>query len=339
MQQGDRQVQGPDVAYFTVKNFALESGAVLPEARLAYRIEGERSSVEPILTVTAFSRVCDDLFWLSQAGGALDPAKRWIIRTEMLGNGRSSSPSNTPAPFAGRDFPRLCQRDNVRLQAALLDHLGIDRVAAVVGASMGGQQALQWAALFPERLRKAVAIIGMCRTTWHAQLFIRSGMDALRISPDFMDGRYKSEPVDALRRLSMLWAPWATSPRFFSRGLFQAYADTSADTLQDFIAKWQERYRGKDANDLLCQMQVWHDHDIAAGGDLAARAAGINTPLLFLPSRSDAYFNAEDIADEARLFANARCVVIPSDYGHAAGLGRASEDRDFCNGEMARFLD
>jgi homoserine O-acetyltransferase/O-succinyltransferase len=331
-------VPGPDTSLFTVKNFTLESGAVLPEARLAYRIDGVRDETPPILTVTAFSRVCDDLFWLSGSGGALDPARRWIIRTEMLGNGRSSSPSNAPSPFSGPDFPKISQRDNIRLQAALLDHLGVSKVAAVVGASMGGQQALQWATLFPERVGKVVAIVGMSRTTWHAQLFIRSGMEAVRGTPDFAGGHYTTEPVEALRRLSRLWAAWATSPRFFSRGLYQDYEDTAAPTLDAFIGKWQERYRGKDANDLLCQMQVWHDHDIAAGGDLAAVAAAIRTPILFLPSRTDAYFNFEDIADEARLFAHARCVVIPSDYGHAAGLGRSADDRAFCNAEIERFL-
>jgi homoserine O-acetyltransferase/O-succinyltransferase len=333
----------PSVEMFAVKDFRLECGVKLPEARLAWRIDGERSDAAPILTCTAFSRQCDDLAYLSKPGGALDPAKRWIIRTEMLGNGRSSSPSNTPAPFAGPDFPAISQRDNVALQKALLDHLGVGRVHAVIGGSMGGQQAIEWALSHPDRVRKAVSIVSQARTNWHGQLFLLSMGEALRSDPAFMEGRYSAPPVEGLKRMSRAWAPWALSPRFFSRGLYRNYADTSAETLEDFLAKWETRYFGKDANDLLCHLRCWIDHDVTAGpgrpATLAEIGAGAKTPILFMPCDTDAYFNIEDIREEAAHFPAGRVVPIRSDYGHAGGFARSAEDAELVDREAARFLE
>jgi homoserine O-acetyltransferase/O-succinyltransferase len=328
----------PPVEFFTARDFRLESGSVLPEARLAWRIEGERSAAPPDLTCTAFSRACDDLAYLSTPGGALDPAKNWIIRTEMLGNGRSTSPSTA----GGSDFPAISQRDNVLLQKALLDHLGVPKLRAVIGGSMGGQQALEWVASFPTMVGSAIAIVSQCRTTWHGQLFLAAMADALRSDPAFADGRYRVQPEVGLRRMARAWAPWALSPRFFSEGLFRDFDDTAADTLAGFLAKWETRYLGKDANDLICHLGCWSRHDLTTDegrpGDLGSLARSIATPILFLPCDTDAYFDWRDVRDEAALFPQARCTIIHSPYGHAAGFGRSAADRDAVNRAIGEFL-
>jgi homoserine O-acetyltransferase/O-succinyltransferase len=326
----------PEVSIFTSRDFKLASGATLPEARLAWRIDGIRDERAPVLTCTAFSRACDDLAWLSSPGMALDPARRWTLRVESLGNGRSSSPSNTAAPFVGADFPAVTQADNVRLQRLLLDHLGIARVHAVVGASMGAQQALEWAASHPAMVAHVIAIVGGARTTWHGRLFVRAMADALMSDPAFADGRYTAPPVEGLKRLSRAWGPWALSPRFFSAGLHQRYDDTRAESFEEFLAKWEARYLGKDANDLLCMLRCWESHDALAALPDAGRVQGPRG--LFLPSATDAYFHPDDIRDDAARFADARVEVIPSVHGHAAGFARAAEDAAFVNSRIAAFL-
>ncbi len=320
------------VNFFAVRDFPLECGVTLPETRLAWRIDGVRSDTAPILTCTAFSRICDDMAYLSAAGGALDPARRWIIRTEMLGNGRSTSPSNTPAPHAGAAFPPLQQRDNIRLQKALLDHLGIAKVHAVIGGSMGGQQAIQWAVSHPETIERAVVIVGQARTSWHGQLFLRAMDEALLSAPG----------DEGLKRMSRAWAPWALSPRFFSRGLYRGYADTNAETVEGFLAKWETRYLGKDRHDLIAHLRCWMAHGVTKTpglpGSLEEIGERTRMPILFLPCDTDAYFNVEDVRAEAVHFPAARVKVIRSDYGHAAGFARSSDDRDFVNGAIERFL-
>lgn len=326
----------PEVSIFTLREFPLASGVVLPEARLAWRIDGIRDSRPPVMTCTAFSRVCDDLAWLSRPGEALDPARRWVLRVESLGNGRSSSPSNTPSPHAGADFPVIAQADNVRLQSALLHHLGIPRLHAVVGASMGAQQALHWAAAHPGMVEQAIAIVGGARTTWHGKLFVRAMADALMSDPAFDGGRYRTPPVEGLKRLSRAWAPWALSPRFFSEGLHQHYDDTRAESFEAFLAAWERRYLGKDANDLLAMLRCWESHDALAA--LPDRSALASVRCLFLPSATDAYFHSDDIRDDAAHFPDARVEVIPSVHGHAAGFARSAADSAFVNDRIAAFL-
>lgn len=332
----------PKFDVFTLENFQLESGIVLPQVSLAYRISGTPTQKPPMLTCTAFSQTYHDLAYLRGPRLALDRKKDWIIHTELLGNGRSSSPSNTPSPFNGPNFPAVTVRDNVTLQYALLQQLQVREIRAVVGASLGGQQAIQWAVSHPEMVQSAVLIVGNCHTTWHARLFLNSLANCIRSDPAFNEGSYTTPPLAGLSQMSEAWAPWALSPEFYSSQEYQKYEDTRADSLEEFLAKWRTRYHEKDANNLLCHFQTWSNHDVSLTpgkeGSLKEVLGGVRARVLFLPSRTDAYFAAVDIAAEAALVPNGKLVVIDSISGHAAGFGRAKEDREQINQAIANFL-
>lgn len=325
---------------FEETDWPLVGGQRLPRARLAYRSHGRVGEGLPILTCTAFAQTPADLDYLVGPGRPLDPTRHWLIRTELLGNGRSSSPSNTPPPFDGPDFPPVTIRDNVALQARLLDHLGVGRLGAVVGASMGGQQALQWAVSHPDRVARAVVLVGSARAGLHQQLFLHSLERALTADPAFAAGRYDSPPLEGLSRLSETWAPWALSPDFFRLGHYLEYEDTAAGDLEGFLAKWRRRYHDRDANDLICHLRTWRAHDIVgAGEDFASVAARVRLPILFLPSASDAYFTPEQVAAEAAAFPQAHVQVIESLSGHAAGFGRSDSDRSAVFMAISDFLN
>lgn len=315
---------------FEVQDFALASGARLPRARLAYVIRG-RVDGPTILTCTAFAATPQDLSYLALPDGPLDPARVRLVQVEQLGNGRSSSPSNTPPPHAGPDFPALSVGDDVAIQAHLLDHLGIERVDAVVGASMGAQQALQWAVSRPQRVGRVVAIAGTARTTFYNRLFLHIVREALTSDPAFAGGRYAAPPLAGLSRLSETWAGFALSPRFFSEGRHLAHADMAAPDLAGFLAKWRTRYHAKDANDLLVHLDKWARFDIAdtpgADGNFERAAAFATMPITFLPIATDAYFHPDDVRDQAAAFPHAAVRVIESLSGHAAAFGREPEDR------------
>jgi homoserine O-acetyltransferase/O-succinyltransferase len=332
----------PPFELFGVTDFVLESGVTLPRVNLAYRQRGRVGHGLPVLMCTAFGSNPLGLGYLSAHGGPLAEEACWLIDVELMGNGRSSSPSNTPAPHAGADFPALTIRDNVALQAALLDHLRVARLLAVVGASMGGQQAVQWAVSHPERVASAICIAGNARTTLFGQMFLHVVRSALTSDPAFLGGRYEHPPIEGLSRLSEAWAPFALSPRFFSEGRHQAHADMAADDLAGFLAKWRTRYHTRDANDLLCHLDMWARHDIAGtpgcGGSLAQAAARARLPVLFAPISTDIYFHPADVADQAALFPDARVEVIESLSGHAAAFGREAEDRAALCAALARFL-
>ncbi len=332
----------PPYDIFAVRDFALEGGAVLPEARLAWRQRGRVGEGEPVLLCTAFGANPLGLAYLGLEGGPLAEDRRWIIDVEMLGNGRSSSPSNTPPPHAGADFPALCIRDQVEIQKRLLDHLGVAHVKSVIGASMGGQQAVQWAASHPDRVGSAVCIAGNARTTLYGQMFLHVVASALTSDPAFMGGRYAEPPILGLSRMSEAWAPFALSPRFFSEGLHQAHPDMAADDLDGFLAKWRTRYHAKDANDLLCHVDMWRRHDIAGtpgcGGSFAEAARRATMPVLFAPVSTDIYFHPGDVVDQAAFFPDARVELVESLSGHAGAFGRQPQDRERMRALIAAFL-
>jgi homoserine O-acetyltransferase/O-succinyltransferase len=202
---------------------------------------------------------------------------------------------------------------------------------------MGAQQALQWAASHPQMVGNAIAIVGGARTTWHGRLFVRAMADTLRSDPGFAGGHYLAPPVEGLKRLSRAWAPWALSPRFFSQALNQRYPDMQAETVEAFLAKWEMRYLGADANDLLAMLGCWEQHDALVALPGRMTLAGVR--CLFLPSATDAYFHPDDIREDAAHFPNATVDVIPSVHGHAAGFARAADDAAFVDSRVAAFLE
>jgi homoserine O-acetyltransferase len=133
---------------YTIKNFATESAAVLPEAHIVYGTYGtlDPAGDNAVLLPSHYMANLHGYEWLIGPGKALDPGKLFLVTSELFGNGRSSSPSNTPKPFHGPDFPVMTIRDNVRaVHTLLVDALHIQHLRAVIGFSMGAQQALQWA--------------------------------------------------------------------------------------------------------------------------------------------------------------------------------------------------
>lgn len=324
------QPAAPPFDRFVTTDFPLECGVVMPEMMLAYRARG-RLDGPVVMTTTAFSHNPSDIGYLAEPGGPLDPDRRGLLQVEQIGNGRSTSPSNAAEPYAGVDFPAISIRDNVALQARLLDHLGIERLHAVIGASMGGQQALQWAVSHPDRVGRAIALVGNARTTLYGQIFLNAVKGALTSDPAFAGGRYTAPPLVGLSRMAEVWAGFATSPRYFSSGLHKGQPDMSGDTLEAFLAKWRPRYHEKDANDLLCQHRAWTRHDIAdtpgCGGDFARAARRATMPILFAPGSTDLYFDPLDVADQAKHFPRARVEPIVSLAGHAAAFGREAADR------------
>src|SRR5579875_305659 len=143
---------------FELGDLTLQSGAVLPGARISWKTHGTLSSARDnvILYPTSYSAQHTDLEWLIGPDGVLDPTRWFIVIPDMFGNGLSSSPSNTP------DYPTLVTAwDNVHAQRRMLrEAFGIEHLACVYGWSMGAQQAYHWAALFPEAVERIVVNCG-----------------------------------------------------------------------------------------------------------------------------------------------------------------------------------
>src|SRR5437899_8287862 len=129
-------------------------------------------------------------------GRVLYTTKLFLVATELFGNGRSSSPSNTPEPFHGPRFPIMSIRDNVdAVHRLLTDELKVTHLRAIIGFSMGAQQAFQWAVSYPEFASRVVATSGTAKTHPHGIVRLEGQIAALTADPSFQGGDYTSPPV------------------------------------------------------------------------------------------------------------------------------------------------
>src|SRR5476651_542941 len=137
---------------FIVDSFRTESGVTLPKARVVYGTYGHLNAARDnvVLLPSHYMANHHGYEWLIGPDRALDPSKLFLVASELFGNGRSSSPSNTPEPFHGPRFPVMTIRDNVEAAHRLLtQELHVKHLKAVIGFSMGAQQAFQWAVSYP----------------------------------------------------------------------------------------------------------------------------------------------------------------------------------------------
>jgi pimeloyl-ACP methyl ester carboxylesterase len=147
-------------------------------------------------------------------GKPVDPARHCIICINVLGScmgssGPASFDPGTGEPYA-MDFPVITIADMVRAQAILLDHLGIERLACVIGGSMGGMQALTWASLFPDRVQSAIVIASTARHSAQNIAFHEVGRQAIMADP-------------RLARRQLLWFRRPARRRLSSRADGGAY--------------------------------------------------------------------------------------------------------------------
>ena len=258
-----------DVAVFEAGDLALQSGQTLPSARLVYRTYGTLNAARDnvIVAPTHYAGQHTDTEWLVGEDKALDPRRYFIVIPNMLGNGLSSSPSNTPPPFDGPRFPRVTLTDNISLQHRLLtEGLGVTRVQLVVGFSMGAQQAYHWAALHPELVARIAPICGSARTARHNFVFLEGLKAALTADAVFAEGAYTTPPVTGLKAFARVYAGWMFSQAFYREKIDQT--QMGAPDLQTFLAFLEGHFLARDANDLLTMLDSWQTADIAAGGDL-----------------------------------------------------------------------
>jgi homoserine O-acetyltransferase len=327
---------------YAVGDYALQSGAVLRDARLSWKAYGtlaaDRGNV--VVYPTSFSAHHSDIEWLISPQGVLDPTRWFVVIPDMFGNGLSSSPSNTA------DYPALVSTaDNVRAQWLLLaEQFGIEKVAAVYGWSMGAQQAYHWAALLPDLVERVIVNCGSARTAPHNKVFLAGLLAILEAAPEHEgQGRFRAKPAAALRAFGRSYAGWALSQEFYRDGTYrQAFG---SDSLEAFLAaNWDGRFAHRHAADLHAHLTTWYHADIADNelyrGDLALALRSIKARVLLMPGRSDLYFRVADNELELPHLRHGRLAPIPSDWGHLAGNPqRNPADAAFLRKAVSDWLD
>jgi homoserine O-acetyltransferase/O-succinyltransferase len=310
--------------------FILESGLEIPGVQVAYRTWGRLAADggNAVLVCHALTGSADaDVWWtgLFGPGKALDPDRDFIICSNVLAGCYGTSGPIQPHPEDGEPwgsrFPVVAVRDMVRLQAALLDHLGVGELQLVLGPSLGGMQVLEWAASYPERV-KAMAPIGVSGR--HSAWCIAIGeaqRRAIMLDPDWCDGRYPPDrpPRHGLavaRMMAMVsYRSWENFDSRFARKR-QDWDDQFA--VSSYLNYQGEKlYRRFDANTYVRLTQAMDSHDLARGrGDYAEVLAALKMPALVVSVDSDVLYPPREQAELAGSLPEARYEVLHTPAGH-----------------------
>lgn len=195
----------------------LDSGAALAPVTIAYETYGTLNADRSNAVLVCHALTGDQYvmsthpltgkpgWWTRMVGPGkpVDPTRHFIICSNVLGSCLGTTGPATIDPATGEpyamQFPVITIRDMVRAQALLLDHLGIARLYAVIGGSMGGMQVLSWPATFPDRVAAAVVIASTARHSAQNIAFHEVGRQAIMADPNWRDGNYYAagEPPSA----------------------------------------------------------------------------------------------------------------------------------------------
>ncbi|MGE5624541.1 MAG: homoserine O-acetyltransferase MetX [Bacillota bacterium] len=310
----------------------LESGAELPGVTVAYRSWGRLNAAgdNAVLVCHALTGSADvDQWWpgLLGPGRALDPERDFIVCSNVLGGCYGSTGPASLSPATGQRygaaFPPLTVRDLVAAQARLLETLGVRTLALVVGGSLGGMQALEWAALFPKRVRAVAAVSVSARQSAWCIGLSEAQRHALYADPRWRDGGY--DPADppaaglaAARMVAMCsYRHWGEFAARFGResgpGGFQVES-----YLRHQGRKFTQRF---DAASYAALTRIMDSHDLGRDrGGVEAALASLDLPVLVVGSTSDLLYTPEEQRELARHLPAAELAWLDSAHGHDAFL-------------------
>ena len=307
---------------------ALREGGHLPSVTIAYAAYGRDWSEAPVVLVchalTGSARVADWWGDILGPGKLLDTEQYCVVGTNALGgcygSTGPSSPDERGAAWGSR-FPVVTVEDMVRMQREALKALGIPRVGAVIGGSLGGMQALEWGAAYPDVAASAIAIGATGRLSPMGIGLNHIGRSAIRLDPKFHGGDYPpgdgpAEGLTIARMVGMLSYKsadllWQRHGRDANRGAENPGAGMwSRFDVQGYLDHQGDKLAARlDANTYLALTKAMDLYEVDA--------AGYRTPTLLVAISSDWLYPPDEVRETARrLGPAARYVELESDHGH-----------------------
>ena len=335
-------VQPPHQQY-RIGDLKLESGETIKDFAISYVTHGTLNAQKSnaILMVTAISGNHHRLDFLIGPGKALDPTKYFIVATDAIGNGLTTSPSNSQAQ-PRMSFPRFLIRDMVTSQHALLTrHLGIQHVVAVVGPSMGGMQTLQWGVSHPDFMDSLVAMVPLAKTPAWSVVVMEASRKAIMLDPAWNGGNYTAPPVNGIR----LWRDILGFLAARAPEMYRYQVPNQADVLPWLKAQEDAQIPLFDANDWIYQTWAYDAHDVGTtpgmNGDYVRALRAIKAKTLILAGQKDLLNPEWEPLEASRYIRDVRYVTIRPEAttGHASAGGLFPADVDFLNTEITGFLD
>jgi homoserine O-acetyltransferase len=310
--------------YFRVADFKLQSGAVLKEMVVEYatlgepRRDGSGNIVNAVINPHGWSGNFAQSVTIAKdmvgPGTPLDPGKYFIIFPTALGSPGSSSPA---VSGLGPRFPRYTVADMVAAQYRLVtEKFGIRKLAGVIGASMGGYQTLQWITQYPDMMGWAVPIAASRKHDGRNLGIFGMMSYNIRTDPAYMNGEYKEQPKDGMRRGFMGTYLW-----YFGTAFYDAQYKTEEQALKGL----QDAGLGSDkmdANDI-----IWRNLAMASY-DVTANLSKVKAKVLVVGVVEDELFPPKEaIQPIADAIPSTKVFLYESPLGHlgcAVHIGKAN---------------
>jgi homoserine O-acetyltransferase len=335
--------QQPPHQLFAEGDLKLESGEAIRDFSISYVTHGTLNAKKSnaILMVTAISGNHHRLDFMIGPGKALDPDKYFIVCTDAIGNGLTTSPSNSRAQ-PRMSFPKFTIRDMVESQYRLMkEKLGIDHVVAVVGPSLGGMQALQWGVSHPDYMDALVAMVPLSKTPAWSVAVMEASRKAIMTDPAWKDGNYDAPPEKGIR----LWRDIVNLLTARTPDMYSAQFKNGMDVLPWMEQQETAALKALDANDWIYQSWAYDRHDVGTtpgfNGDTAKALASIKAKTLILTGTKDLLNPEFEPTEMGKNIVGVKMMTISPGTvtGHASAGGFFPADVEFLNKETGAFLD
>lgn len=297
----------PELKYADLGSCELENGDRIRDCKIAYRTYGKldatRSNV--VLWPTWFTGRTADLVSLGVPTKFVDTSKYYLVLVDALGDGVSSSPSNSRRQPHLR-FPKFGIRDMVESQYRLLtEKLGIQHVRAVAGISMGGMQAMQWSVSHPDFMDRIVSAVGTPQLTSQDLMLWTTMVNSLDENILYRGGEYRGHPQ--IKTTADILNHVLFTPEY-------RVENTSREQFPEFLAAAETSTF--DWNDEHRQLEAMIAHDVAAPyGSLEAAAARVRAKSLYLNASRDQVVNPQP-AEKFGALVGATVDITDSNCGH-----------------------
>ena len=296
-----------------IGDLPLERGGTIRDCRLEYRTLGTLNAdrTNAVLFPTWFSGRTENLTGFVGTDQMLDPARHFVILVGALGDGLSSSPSNSPSQ-PGAAFPQFTIGDMVTAEKRLVsDVLHLESLEAVIGISMGGMQAFDWAVRYPGFARRIIPIVGSPKLSPYDELLWRTELGIIE--------RATAVSCDQGARAQIMGVVGAVHELALSTPS-HVNATLTRDGFDGWLAGKEASYAaGSDPYDWASQLRAMLAQDLTAGdgGVMTAAAARVKAPLLAIVSTHDHMVNPAS-AREFTKAAGGTLVELSGECGHLA---------------------
>lgn len=306
--------------YYQIGDYQLENGQVLKDCKIGYRTFGKLNADKSnaVLVPTWFTGTSQQKSFVANPSDIADSTKYFVVVVDALGNGVSSSPSNSISQ-KDKVFPTVSIRDMVNTEYKLVKEvLKINHLYAVTGISMGGMQSFQWMMSYPDFMDKVVPIIGSPKQSTYDKLYWNLQLNIIE------RGQYSAEAmksVNALHQLNL----WTPSYR-------EAHSNT--DEYASYIKKIEDDALKLNAYDWATQLKAMINHDIFQGQKPEEAFAKVKAKVMIVIATQDHMVNPQAAIRFGKLL-KAPIVELTGDCGHMA----TSCEGDKMRAHIKGFLD